>query len=174
MTEQAPQQPSLPSGYESVRTLPETATIGAGVLPWLKEDYNLTVAECKLQSGQTFLLANAVGTHPKLVEAADGMTEKQSLHANNMLYSRLPTFVDRGYSPNIETIDNPATAYPIHCMRNKSGQRVYFTRVPLGLPQEEMYGPTFLRLAACDKNKQGLLFPVLTTNSAGQIRHRLS
>lgn len=121
-----------------------------------------------------FLLASAVGTSDKLIEAANGMTKQQRENADNMFYSRIPEVVCRGYSPNVETLPSPVTKFSIHVMRNKGGQRVYFARVMLGIPEEQVTGPTILRLAVCDKNKQALVMSVLSGFSDRQKQRKLS
>lgn len=174
MTEQIIQTIKTPSGYESSHGLQERATVDSNTLPWLDQPQELAVSQCTLQSGETFLLASAVGTSPKLVEAANGMTDKQRHNTDNMFYSRIPSIVSKGYSPSIEIMPSPVTDFPIHVMRNKGGQRVYFTRVNLGLPEEQASGPTIVRLAVCDKNKQSVVVSVLSSASDKTRRWKMS
>ena len=174
MAEQVNPTISMPSGYESSHGLQERATVDGNTLPWLNQPQELAVSQCTLQSGETFLLASAVGTSPKLVEAANGMTDKQRQNTDNMFYSRIPAVVSKGYSPSIEIMPSPVTDFPIHVMRNKGGQRVFFARVNLGLPEEQTLGPTIVRLAVCDKNKQSLVVSVLCSASDKTQRWKMS
>jgi hypothetical protein len=165
---------TMPSGYETSYGLRETTVVDANVLPWLTEPRELSVSMCTMQSGEAFLLASAVGTSPKLVDAANGMTERQQRNTDNMFYSRVPEVVSRGYSPNVETMPSPATDFPIYVMRNPGGQRVYFARIALGIAEEKDTGPTIVRLAVCDKNTQGKVMSVLSGMSDRGNRRRLS
>lgn len=164
----------LPSGYESTQSLEHPLTIGPDVLPWLKEPYHLAVAECTLSSGETFYLASAIGSHPKLIQAAEAMTDDQRVNTDNMLYSRLPNLLSDGYHPHIEAYPSPATSFPIKTMRNNGGQRVYFSRLTHSQGPGDEPKPLILRLAACDKNKQGLIFSVLGNKSDRQMRRKTS
>ncbi len=174
MTEQAFHTPKMPSGYESSMLLEAKAMVDERTLPWLKEPVELSVSECQLQGGDRFLVASAVGTHPKLVEAADAMTEGQKQNTDNMFYSRIPEVISKGFSPSVETMPKPSIDFPIHVMRNNGGQRVYFARIGLGLEQEQNLGPVVVRLSVCDKNKQGLVMKVLSGFKSGQIQRKLS
>lgn len=174
MAEQITQTINTPSGYESSHGLQERATVDGNTLPWLDRPQELSVSQCTLQSGETFLLASAVGTSPRLVEAANAMTDSQRQNVDNMFYSRIPTVVSKGYSPSVGSIPTPVTDFPIHVMRNKGGQRVYFARVNLGLKEEQTSGPTVVRLAVCDKNKQGVVMSVLSTANDRQNRRKMS
>jgi hypothetical protein len=169
-----PIRPNMPSGYENSHSLEQTVSVDDGVLPWLKGPYDLKITECTLQSGEIFLLSSAVGTSPKLVEAAQAMTDSQLKITDNMFYSRIPTVVSQRYSPSVETMPSTATEFPISVMRNKGGQRVYFARINLGLPQEQNYGPTIVRLGVCNKNKQGAVMSVLSGSSDRQNRRKMS
>jgi hypothetical protein len=157
--------PNLPSGFLTVEQYPHEAVLTEVVLPWIArgQETRVAIAECSLQNGQTFLLASAIGSHPKLVEAANAMTQQQSEIANNMFYSRIQTYLDQGHAPNIETMPEVGTNFPIKVMRNKGGQRVYFglARVTLSDGSEDM--PVVLKLGSCDKNKQGLVTSVLSS-----------
>lgn len=172
-SEAMPQQSGVPSGYESSSTIRDIA-IDSSVLPWLKEPYDLTVSEVALQSGSRFLLASAIKSHDRLTAAANGMTEGQRKNADNMFYSRVPSVVEQGYSSNVETMPSPSTEFPIYVMRNKGGQRVYFARISLGLSEENMTGPTVLRLGVCDKNKQGDVMAVPSSLDRRANRRKLS
>ncbi|HEV7453820.1 MAG TPA: hypothetical protein VGO07_01020, partial [Candidatus Saccharimonadales bacterium] len=103
---------SIPSGYEAAWQLPETALIGGDTLPWMDQSAELKIAHIALQGGNEFFLASAVGTHDKLVEAADGLSRQQQQNADNMFYSRLPGFIENGHAPNIETLPKPSTDSP--------------------------------------------------------------
>jgi hypothetical protein len=173
MSEQILQTPKMPSGYESSMTLPEQALIDQEVLPWLDGPVPITVGEFRLQTGEEFKLASVIGTHPKLVEAAEGMTENQKRHTDSMFYARIPTVVSQGYSPNVETLPQPATDFPIYVMRNNAGQRVYFARTRIDLDKGEVE-PVVLRLAACDKNRQSLVMDVLSAASSRQRQRKMS
>jgi hypothetical protein len=174
MAEQLIQTPKMPSGYEASQGLQEKAIIDKDILPWLADPRELAVSECTLQSGKTFLLASAIGTNPKLIEAAKSMTSGQRQNTDNMFYSRIPAIVSNGYSPNIESMPSPVTDFPILVMRNNGGQRVYFARVNLGLSKEQTDSPTILRLAVCDKNRQSVVISVLSGLSDRQSHRKLS
>ncbi len=165
---------SMPSGYEASERLEQLASINETVLPWLQGPYELTVTKCRLGSGEEFLIASALGTHPKLADAARAMTDKQRQITDNMFYSRLPAIVINGYSPNIETMPKPITDFPVYVMRNNGGQRVYFSRISLGLAEEQQCGPVIVRLAVCDKNKQQLAISVISGMGSRQGHYMLS
>lgn len=169
--EQQPTTPQLPSGFEAVRALQEYALVDETVLPWVDGQVELSLAECRLANGESFILANAVGTHPKLVAAAEAMTDQQQTNVNNMFYSRIQTYVEQGYAPNIESMPAPGTGFPIKVMRNQGGQRVYFGMTNLLLTSGETR-PVVMRLAACDKNKQSSVTSVLTGLSDKAMRRR--
>ncbi len=166
--------PGLPSGYEMSRSLPEPLTVGQDSLPWLKEPAALQVAECKVQGGESFYLASAIGTSDKLTKAAEGLTEDQRRITDNMFYSRLQGFLDKDPNARVEQYPNAETPFPIFVFKNKGGQRVYFgstTFQPEGVTESKQL---IIRLAVCDKNRQGLVFPVLGTKSDGQMRRSTS
>jgi hypothetical protein len=171
MTEQAPQSPRMPSGYESSLTLPEQVFVDQDILPWVEEPFPLTISEFTLQGGESFKMASAIGSHQKLIEAAKAMTEGQRRNTDNMFYSRIPIVVSQGYSPNVETMQNPTTDFPIFVMRNNGGQRVYFGRTNLNVGGRESE-PVIIRLAACDKNKQALVMPVLSAEGYRQKQRK--
>lgn len=177
MSEIASNNPNLPSSYVRVEHLPEPVTVNQDTLPWLQGPYDLSVARCELQDGTSFFLANAVGSHDKLITAAESMNDHQQRSVNNMFYSRLPAYVADGHSPQIETLSGSSTEFPLKVMRNKSGQRVYFgvisapveTVPSTGLTSES---PIVVRLAVCDKSKQGLVMSVLSGLSARSTRRK--
>jgi hypothetical protein len=176
MSELKSSQLSTPSGYEQSFSLVDPVNITRDVLPWLEngDSYTLYISRCVIQGGKEFLLASAIGSNPTLIEAANGMTEKQKQHTDNMFYSRLPELINNGYSPNIETMASTTTGQPIYVMRNRSGQRIYFSRSYLGVDEEIELGPTILRLAVCDKNKQDCVMKVLSSLSIRSQRLRNS
>lgn len=166
---------TLPSGYEASESLDQIVKIDNTTLPWLKEPFEMTVSKCRLDSGREFLIASAIGTHSNLIEAAQGMNDGQRKATDNMFYSRLPEIILNQYSPNVETLENPITKFPIFVMRNKSGQRVYFARIQLDdLAEQQQLGPTNVRLAVCDKNKQKKALSVLSGMGSRQMHYKLS
>lgn len=176
MHESSP-NPNLPSGYVRVEHLQAPVTINDETLPWLQGDYDLAVAQCELQDGTNFYLASAVGTHDKLVTAAEAMNDHQQRSVNNMFYSRIASFITDGHSPQIETTSGPSTPFPIKVMRNKSGQRVYFGVINASIGaeqngQESSVVPIVLRLGVCDKNKQAMVMSVLSGQSAKSSRRK--
>jgi hypothetical protein len=171
--EQPTLNPNLPSGFLHVESYPEAALVSDDQLPWLDGSAKLSLASCEVQNGQTFLLANAVGTHPNLIAAAESMNGQQQKSVNNMFYSRIQSFVENGHAPNVETMNNQATEFPIHVMRNKSGQRVYFGLATLQGESGSSL-PVVIRLGACDKNKQGLVMSVLADISGNSQRRKSS
>lgn len=178
MSEVLRETPNLPSGYRSVEQLPQPARIDGTVLPWLRDVYDLSLAHCELDNGASFLLASAVGTHPDLVKAAEAMNDHEQRSTNNMFYSRLASFVDSGHSPQVETLPEPSTPFPVRVMRNKSGQRVYFAVPRLVVPStverpQPSEEPVVIRLGACDKNKQKLVVPVLTKIDKNMVKRKL-
>lgn len=157
----------LPSGYESVRQLDEPGLIGPETLPWAREILRLPIAECRLQSGETFYLASAVSAHSDLQKAAEGMSEDQRQSTDNMFYSRLPEYIQRGFSVAIEKVPKPTTKETLLAAKNIAGQRVYFARFDLLLDTEDKDTnpqtlPVIVRLAACDKNRQKLVMKHLS------------
>ena len=142
------QTEKVPSGYDSSEYLVSDLSVDASVLPWLdsNERFQIHVSKMDVTGSKPFLIASVIGSNKHLIQAASGMSDHQS-----------------------EAI----TAFPIKVMRNKSGQRVYFARVNLGLPVEDQYGPTILRLAACDKNHQMTVMKVLSGSSGNQIRNKM-
>lgn len=154
MSEQ-PTRPELPSGYTEARSLEVPLKISPEQFPWLDKPQDLQLARCTLQDGESFYLASAIGTHPKLVESAEGMNPHQKRNTDNMFYSRVPEVVKQGFSHHAETMPEPTTAFAIFVLRNRGGQRVYFARPTLELPQGMEKLPLIIRLGACDKNQQG-------------------
>ena len=145
--------------------------IGPGSLPWARDTTALSIAECRLRSGETFYLASAVDTHRDLTAAADLMTDQQRSSADKMLYSRLPEYVQHGYSPAIDKVPQQTTDFPILRAKNESGQRVYFAKIDMTLDTADKATnpqilPVFVRLAVCDKNRQKLVMKHLS--SAGK------
>ncbi len=173
MLEQAP-SPTLPSGYESSHLTDERLQVSPAMMPWLKEPISLNLAECRLTSGETFYLASAIGTHPRLIEAAEGMTDSQKKITDNMFYSRLPRVIIESYSPSVETYPNPSTSFPIKVMRNKGGQRVYFGKTEYRSSVDDSPKPLIIRLSACDKNKQGLIYAVISNATPRQNKRGVS
>ena len=165
----------VPSGYDSSEYLGSDLSVDASVLPWLEssERFQIHVSKMDVTGSKPFLIASVIGSNKHLIQAASGMTDHQSEVTNNMFYSRLPGFLETGQSSNVDTLDESSTAFPIKVMRNKSGQRVYFARVNLGLPEEEQFGPTILRLGVCDKNHQMTVMKVLSGSSGNQIRNKM-
>ena len=157
-------EPELPSGYEASRQIPETGAITPEQLPWLDGPMDLSIAEVTLQSGDTFYLASAIGGNKDLVQAAEGMTDHQRRITDNMFYSRLPEYVQNGFTQAADSVPDPPTDTPILAFKNKGGQRVYFTTLTVALkgthdPEtgREREVKIITRLAACDKNRQSLV-----------------
>lgn len=162
--------PNLPSGYISAEQLQANAFVDQRALPWLDEPYGLSIANCGIEGGKTFLVASAIGSHPRLIAAAEGMTDKQRHITDNMFYARIASYIESGYASNVETLPKAVTTFPIHVMRNNGGQRVYF-----GVPRLDIAGddvPVVLRLAVCDKNKQSEVMKVLSASSPREIRQK--
>lgn len=162
----------LPSGYLAVEQLAERPVVDAQMLPWLSGPVDLGVTRCTLANGETFLLASAVGTSPKLVSAAESMTDHQKRIADNMFYSRLPTFIMNGHANNVETMASPSTPFPIKIVRNPGGQRVYFGVI--GLSVGRAPERTVIRLGVCDKNRQAAVLAVLSRKNDRENRRKLS
>ena len=173
MTELIRNVQNLPSGYAETMHIDEKVVLGKNVLPWLTgPDYEVNVVDCTLQSGKHFLLASAVGSHPALIDAAMSLDRVQNNAVNNMFYSRIPEIAEKGYSPSVDSVPNPITPYSLMVMRNPAGQRVYFARLLIGSILEDQYGPTIVRLAVCDKNKQAKVMNVLSGMSERTKRQR--
>jgi hypothetical protein len=166
-------RPDLPSGYNRVEQYPVTAQVDSETLPWLQEPTDLTLARCTLDSGESFLMANVVGTNDRLIQAAKGLSEQQTKNVNNMFYSRLPQYVSEGHSPAVDTMVDVVTPFPIKVMRNNGGQRVYFGVTQLQLADGDTR-PVLLRIGACDKNKQALVIKTIANGSAKKIRAKMS
>jgi hypothetical protein len=165
----------VPSGYESSESLDRIIAVGGDVLPWLdqNEKFNLHISKLDLTGVGSFLVASAIGSNRNLVSAASGLTEHQSNIVNNMFYSRLAGFISNGQSASVETFEDAVTPFPIKVMRNNGGQRVYFARVALGIPEEDEYGATVLRLAVCDKNEQLTVMKILSSGTNASIRKKM-
>lgn len=161
----------LPSGYLQAERIPFSAELGYEVLPWIDTPQELSVARCVVQGGIEFYLASAVGTHPNLVKAAEGLNEHQQRNVNNMMYSRLPGYVQNHHGPNIETLRKPATDFPVRVMKNQGGQRFYFATPELPFSDGSNH-PVVLRLGACDKNRQELVLSVLSAER-GSSQHKV-
>lgn len=164
-THQQTQNELLPSGYASVEQLPEKIEVGNDILPWADGTQELSVARCMLQSGQEFYLASAVGVNQKLVKAAMALNEHQQNNVNNMLYSRLPDFMENFYSSSVETM-RTGNDFPVYVMRNKAGQRVYFSTPEVQI--NDTSTRLALRLAVCDKNKQYEVVKTLDPDTSKQ------
>lgn len=163
--EQSPEQNNgLPSGYVKAEQLPNPVEIDENVLPWLEGPYALYVAACELIDGTQFLTGSVVGSSNKLIHAAEGMTDKQRTITDNMFYSRIAGYMQNGgQSSGVESVPKAKTDFAVHVMRNNGGQRVYFGVANLKLNKDDAdTRPVVLRLAVCDKNRQGDIFKVLT------------
>lgn len=162
--------PNLPSGYESSIQLPEQCVVTPDQLPWLREPLRVNVAECRLGSGESFYLGSAISANPDLVKAAEGMTDGQRRIVDSMFYSRLVEFMRTKYSSGVELLFNPTTDFPIYALKNKGGQRAYFSL--LDLPVEPNTGESesvrqiVLRLAVCDKNRQKFVMKHLASGKS--------
>lgn len=163
----------LPSGFLHAEQLQETLTVDSSVLPWLTEPLELHVARCVIEGGKEFLLASAISSHRRLVAAAEGMTDSQKQITDNMFYSRIASFIEGGYARTVEAMPEPSTPFPINVMRNKGGQRVYFGVPTLSIAGQEPQ-PVVMRLAVCDKNKQGEVMKVLSGASKLARRRGIS
>ncbi len=130
----------------------------------------LIPALCEAQGGVSFYLASAIGTHPKLIRAANRLNSHQQANVDNMMYSRLPPFVQNHCSSLVEIVHNASTPFPIHVMRNQGGQRVYFSGVNLPTSEGGTVS-TILRLGVCDKSDQELVSSLLAQGNA-QIVHK--
>lgn len=167
------QNPNLPSGFISVEQYPESAIITPDILPWVKEPMTVGVVQCEIQGGHTFLLASAVGTHQRLINAAEALPPQGQKNANNMFYSRLQGFIADGHAPQVETLKGPATDFPIHVMRTGYGTRVYFAKT--NVPGENGSTlPLYMRISACDKTTQPGVLKVISGLSARESRAKLS
>jgi len=164
-------QTGLPQGYEAAARLGTMAVVDCTVLPWMKEPDTLSVAHVTLQGGSEFYLASAIGTDPSLVEAANELNDHQQRNVDSMLYARLPELVQRGHAPNIETLSEPVTSFPIRVMRNQGGQRLYFARTELSLTNGRQRS-IVLRLGVCDKSNQMKVLGVLSALPPREQRRR--
>lgn len=162
----------LPSGYVRAELMPFQAVVDGTVLPWLGDKQRqFSVAECEVQGGVTFLLASAISTHAKLTEAANRLNVKQQGNVDNMMYSRLPPFIEHHRSPLVDIMENPITPFPVYVMKNQGGQRVYFAKT--NLPTTDGTARNIVvRLGVCDKSDQELVCSVLggTKSQMNRVR----
>jgi hypothetical protein len=154
--------PQKQFAHESIAASEQAAqpiTLGSEDLPWLDSPVELSAALVTMEDTTCppFLVASAIRASDKLVDAANGMTKGQRENTDNMFWSRIGGFVRDGYHSRIETMPEPATKEPIYVMRNNGGQRVYFAS-----RRAEDGTQTIIRLAACDKNKQGRVMNVIS------------
>ncbi len=161
---------NLPSGYLSSEQLDAHPVIDSQTLPWLKEPMELSIAKVTVEGGDSYLMASAVSSHKRLVEAAQGLTDHQRQITDNMFYSRLPSFIKNNFANNVETLVKMNAPFPVHVMRNKGGQRVYFGMPLITLEEGQEPEPVILRLAVSDKNKQGEVMKVLSAGSESEKR----
>lgn len=174
LTQETNTAPPKQFAHESIAASEMAAkpvVLGTEDLPWLNEPVELTAAAVTMkdETCPPFLVASALGTSDRLVDAAQGMTEGQRENTDNMFWSRIGNFVKDGYHPRIETMPKPSTEEPIHVMRNNGGQRVYFT---FRKTDEGM--PVVVRLAVCDKNKQKQVMKMLSGATDKENRRLMS
>lgn len=156
---------------EQVTNPAELIKLKAEEFPWLQTDTTLSTALVTMEdvTCPPFRFGSAIGTNAKLVQAAEGMSEGQSRNADNMLWSRIGGFVRDKHSSSVEKMPESSTASPIHVLRNNGGQRVYF------IAREAQDGVIeVIRLAACDKNKQGDVMSRLSSASDRKSQRKLS
>lgn len=174
--EQAP-RPNLPDGIRHAEQLRQGVTVGPETLPWVQKGaYEMSITKVTAEDGTEFLLGSAVDSHPRLQKAAEAMDDHQRGITDNMFYSRIAGFVDKGFSTAIETVPKESTNFPIHVMRNKGGQRVYFgvPRINIDPSTPDVKEPVVIRLGVCDKNKQGETLKVLSGASEKENRKKMS
>lgn len=139
-------------------------------LPWINDsvDLNAALVTPKDKTCPQFIFASAVGTHRKLVEAADALTEGQQQNVDNMFWSRIGPLLRDGYSPLVDTVPNPRTNAPMFVTKNEGGQRVYF-----GISRSENGLPLVVRFGVCDKNKQDSAISVLSGYSRKEQKRKM-
>jgi len=165
-------QPKFPhESIEASEGLGSPLQVSTTEMPWLTHETELSAAvvTMKDETCPQFIVASAIGTDDRLVDAARGMTDGQRTNTDNMFWSRIGGFVRDGYHSRIETMPDTSTEHPVHVMRNNGGQRVYFTT-----RREDNGMLAVVRLAACDKNKQGKVMKVLSSASEGANRQKMS
>lgn len=167
----------LPSGFKEVVPGVIKLPLTLDKLPWLKEgnrgtdngntdQYTVSLALVTLSDtgNRQFYLGSYIH-HPVLLEAALALKEDQSNSVNQLYYSCLPDIVRSDYSPRVKMVKNPRGGVNIYSTGNKAGQRVYFMRF------DSINGLTVLvKVAVCDKERQDLVFSVLTTRDRKEIK----
>ena len=166
--------PQKQFAHESIAASEQAATpitMTPEQLPWLDVPIELSTALVTLkdESCPPFRFASAIGTDAKLVESAQGMTDGQRQNTDNMFWSRIGPFLVDGYSAAVDTMPEASVGNTVNVMRNKGGQRVYFTR------HEGADGVVEVtRLAVCDKNKQGQVMKRLSAATDAKMQRKLS
>lgn len=156
----------IPSGFSEVRSSDQILRLTRAEMPWLTSDReDIPLAKISLKGGGAFYLGSAI-RDKRLIQAADALDKRRSEMTNSLFYTHIPDFVNTGRGPYISLLGNSRSEKPIFYIGNKSGQRVYF------MPFDRLQGiPVIIRVAACDKNTEGVVLGVLTTSSHKWIKH---
>jgi hypothetical protein len=156
----------LPSGFSEVKRTPETLLVTHKDLPWFRQDSRLDLMRVTLREtgAGDFYYCSSFGSDESLVKAARSLSEKQSIHANSMLYSRLHDLV-LTQNHHWKRVDNSKVDRTIWYTGNESGQRVYAVRF-------DNVGsiPVIMRIAVCDKAQQERVLSVLTDATRKHIK----
>ncbi|MBI2314802.1 hypothetical protein HYU93_01965 [Candidatus Daviesbacteria bacterium] len=169
-----PKHHPLPDGFRKVVPDMVKLPLTIGKIPWLKEgnggtgngDTTISLALVTLSDtgNRQFYLGSYI-RHRVLLEATENLTGEQSDSVNQLFYSCLPDIVRNNYNPKVKTVENPHGGVSIFYRGNRAGQRAYFMRF------DSINGlPVIVKVAVCDKERQGLVLSVLTTQEHKNIK----
>lgn len=168
MEEAAVMEPPVPSGFEKVENPKQSLAVGREDIPWLDRDSaQIPLSQVTLRGdGQKFFYGDFI-CGKKLNRAAGQLDEHRRTIANNLFDSHIPDFIRYGHHPYIKSVSDRVTEKPIYNIHNKGGQRVYFMRF------DRLQGiPVVVRVAVCDKDRQGDVLSTLTAQSHKAIKQR--
>lgn len=162
----------LPSGFSEIRQAERQLHITQTDIPWLpkaKKEQDINLVHVRLVGGGEFYFGNTI-RDDRLIIAAESLDAgglNRSQIANQMLYSRLPTFIRDGHHPGIRPVYNARTEWAMYEAGNGNGERVFFVRTRLDKLQDI---PVIIRVAVCDKSMERVVLGVITTSSKKRIK----
>lgn len=157
-TETELQRPDL--GIESV-TSGEPILASTEDFPWVAQEGMVDTAHVTLEDGTEFQYGSLIGLSSSLAKIASDVPEQASINAEQGLFKSLPTILQNGFHPNIDSVPDALSSTPMFKVA-KSGRdapRLFFTIVP---PETEGGLQTVLRVGIASHKKQGSLASLVT------------
>lgn len=161
---------TLASGFQEqgVEHIKERLHVTRKDIPWLPkgtEEEDINLVRVPLVGGGEFYFGNFI-REDRLLRAAhalDANGQNKSQICNNILYSRLPTFIREGSHPGVRPVDERKTRWAMYEAGNRDGERVFFFRTRLDKLQDTS---VIIRIAVCDKSMEAkVVLPVITYSS---------